>query len=866
MPSASLGTGTRRQPGGADRRQRPAVGRRLDERPRPPGEASARTAVTSAAWPPGQIDDVVGGEAPARLAREPRPQRRHALDRGPLPGAGPAAGAGQRGRERRRRLQRRVEVAGAERERALGRQRQQLAAARRSPGPRHAERDLLPAEVRGRRRAPAARPRTSRGRAAAPPAPSAASAAIARWTVTGEAPCSRISSRTDGSRAPSGRVAARSRSAAAMRSAGMLRYSKSWKLRVTLSRRDAIAASPPRRERSCAGSRWRTLGVAIFSFSLPATRLAVADLDPMFVAFGRAAVAAVLGAIVLRALARAAPAPRAVALARDRRVRRGRRLPAAHRARAAPRRRHPRRRRDRAAARLDRGVRRAAGGRVRRRAGSGSRPASGSSPCSPSSPRAGSARSSSPTSSCSAAPCSARSPTRRAARCRARSAARRRSAGRSLLAAPLSIPVTLAFLPGGHVGTDAWLGFAYVSAVLDVPRLLRLVRGPRAGRRGQGRPDAAAADAAHARARRARARRARHGRSRSSARSPCSPASSARSGRASSAASVPPDAPRAVRRRAPRRCLDELFDRPRRRCASPASRSRRRPDFGRLWLDIYEAGRQDGTREAFAALDDDGELPRARPRAPTSTARPARSSSATSSPRRPAAAASRPRCCASSPSWAFAAGHRCARRSSSTSTTPPPSASPSAAATSARARCARSTSSTAGATTRRCGRGCPRPNVNRLGGFGRRGGVGRGRLRLAGVSPSASGGLAPSRAHGSSNSTRHLPSGVCSSARRARNERPERPLKPVTGLRRLAGRDQLARDRHRELLAGLALPDHEAAARVLARPAREALAVLDDVVAADRAGPEVGARDAHVLELRVELGDRRRGRTRRCRP
>jgi drug/metabolite transporter (DMT)-like permease len=32
------------------------------------------------------------------------------------------------------------------------------------------------------------------------------------------------------------------------------------------------------------------------------------------------------------------------------------------------------------------------------------------------------------------------------------------------LAAPLSIPITLAFLPDGHVGTNAWLGFAYVSA------------------------------------------------------------------------------------------------------------------------------------------------------------------------------------------------------------------------------------------------------------------------------------------------------------------------------------------------------------------------------------------------------------------
>ena len=56
--------------------------------------------------------------------------------------------------------------------------------------------------------------------------PSAASDAIARWTVTGDAPCSRISSRTEGSRAPSGRVAARSRRAVAMRSGGIVRYSE----------------------------------------------------------------------------------------------------------------------------------------------------------------------------------------------------------------------------------------------------------------------------------------------------------------------------------------------------------------------------------------------------------------------------------------------------------------------------------------------------------------------------------------------------------------------------------------------------------------------------------------------------------------
>jgi len=36
------------------------------------------------------------------------------------------------------------------------------------------------------------------------------------------------------------------------------------------------------------------LGVLAFSFSYPATRLAVVDLDPSFVAFGRAAVAGLL--------------------------------------------------------------------------------------------------------------------------------------------------------------------------------------------------------------------------------------------------------------------------------------------------------------------------------------------------------------------------------------------------------------------------------------------------------------------------------------------------------------------------------------------------------------------------------------------
>src|SRR4051812_39072358 len=41
------------------------------------------------------------------------------------------------------------------------------------------------------------------------------------------------------------------------------------------------------------------LGVLAFSFSFPATKLAVEDLDPWLVAFGRAATAGVLSALLL---------------------------------------------------------------------------------------------------------------------------------------------------------------------------------------------------------------------------------------------------------------------------------------------------------------------------------------------------------------------------------------------------------------------------------------------------------------------------------------------------------------------------------------------------------------------------------------
>src|SRR3954454_13230530 len=75
----------------------------------------------------------------------------------------------------------------------------------------------------------------------------------------------------------------------------------------------------------------------------------------------------------------------------------------------------------------------------------------------------------------------------------------------------------------------------------------------------------------------------------------------------------------------------------------------------------------------------------------------------------------------------------------------------------------------------------------------------------------------------------------------------------VAALDRLAqALDQLLDDRRSQRLAGLVLPDHEATARVLARPARVALAVLDDVAPADRARAEVGPLDLDVLQVPVK--------------
>jgi drug/metabolite transporter (DMT)-like permease len=74
-----------------------------------------------------------------------------------------------------------------------------------------------------------------------------------------------------------------------------------------IAARRVTATFPRPARRLPAGLVLGALGILGFSFSLPATRLAVADLDPWLVAFGRAAVAGVLAAAYLRVVG--APRP-----------------------------------------------------------------------------------------------------------------------------------------------------------------------------------------------------------------------------------------------------------------------------------------------------------------------------------------------------------------------------------------------------------------------------------------------------------------------------------------------------------------------------------------------------------------------------
>jgi len=65
-------------------------------------------------------------------------------------------------------------------------------------------------------------------------------------------------------------------------------------------------------ERTTSGWGSGMLGIVIFSGSLPATRLAIADMTPLFVTSGRAVLAALLGAVFLLALRQSRPSRDAV--------------------------------------------------------------------------------------------------------------------------------------------------------------------------------------------------------------------------------------------------------------------------------------------------------------------------------------------------------------------------------------------------------------------------------------------------------------------------------------------------------------------------------------------------------------------------
>ncbi|TFD95295.1 DMT family transporter [Cryobacterium lactosi] len=153
----------------------------------------------------------------------------------------------------------------------------------------------------------------------------------ARCTVSGLAACSRTRVRVDGSRSPAGRVAVNVRSRRSM-----ARWADSPSVPATrvLSssmkpENSAIVSSPPLlsapavtpagtpvaapadpaepHASSTAGLLFGLLGVLAFSFTLPLTRVAVHQLDPLFVGAGRAVLAGLLAIGVLAALRQRLP-------------------------------------------------------------------------------------------------------------------------------------------------------------------------------------------------------------------------------------------------------------------------------------------------------------------------------------------------------------------------------------------------------------------------------------------------------------------------------------------------------------------------------------------------------------------------------
>jgi drug/metabolite transporter (DMT)-like permease len=79
---------------------------------------------------------------------------------------------------------------------------------------------------------------------------------------------------------------------------------------ATTPNRETVFAPPASLPRTTAGLVYGLVGVLAFSFTLPATRLAVADLDGTLVGLGRAIVAALLAALMLAARGEKLPSRR----------------------------------------------------------------------------------------------------------------------------------------------------------------------------------------------------------------------------------------------------------------------------------------------------------------------------------------------------------------------------------------------------------------------------------------------------------------------------------------------------------------------------------------------------------------------------
>lgn len=116
--------------------------------------------------------------------------------------------------------------------------------------------------------------------------------------MTGLAAYSATRVRLDGSWAPAGASRIQLRSAIAIRS--LLSLLMSVQSSAIVARRHLLSTLP-------AGLGWGVLGVAAFSFTVPLTRVAVADLSPLFIGAGRAVVAAALAAVALAVTRQALP-------------------------------------------------------------------------------------------------------------------------------------------------------------------------------------------------------------------------------------------------------------------------------------------------------------------------------------------------------------------------------------------------------------------------------------------------------------------------------------------------------------------------------------------------------------------------------